>query len=115
MEPRVISGQLSKLGIDLDGAVDKLCELEEMSVDAEGDYRVAHAKAFLGGVGSIEDRKQQAVLAADDLFRIWGKAKAAVTRQKEHIKALHARIDVGRTLASTLRAEVSLARSGITP
>jgi hypothetical protein len=115
MEPRVISSQLSRLGIDLDGAVDLLCSLEEIAVDAEGDYRSAHARAFLGGTGSIEDRKQQAVLAADGHLRVWGKAKAAVTRQKEHIKALHARIDVGRTLASTVRAEVSLARSGLTP
>lgn len=115
MNPHVIAEQIVRLGLDLDIAVDRLCELEEMSVDAEGEYRTTFAKTFLAGVRSIEDRKQQAVLDADDCFRTWGKAKAAVLRQKEHVKALHARIEVGRTLASNVRAEISLGRIGVTP
>lgn len=115
MERHVIETQLSQLGVELDRAVTQLCELEETSVDVEADYKATYGKAFLSGSGSIEDRKQQAVLASDDLLRMSGKAKAAVQRQKEHIKALHARIDVGRTLASNVRTEASLTRTGLTP
>lgn len=115
MERHIIETQLSRLGVDLDTAVEEFARLEEISVDSEGDFRIAYAKAFANGTGSVEDRKQQAILACDTEWRVWGKAKTVVIRQKEHVKALHARIEVGRTLASNVRAEASLAKTGITP
>jgi hypothetical protein len=48
-------------------------------------------------------------MSTDQLWRVFGKAAAAVRLQKEHIRALHARIDVGRTIQSTARAEMQLA------
>jgi hypothetical protein len=113
VDPQTIATQLGKLGIDLDTAVKTLSELEETAVDVEGDFKVAFAKAFRNGQGSVEDRKQQAVEDCDQLWRMWGKAASAVRIQKEHVKALHARIDVGRTLASTVRAELSLVHAGV--
>lgn len=113
MDPQTIAHQLGELGRELDKAVRELAEFEETGVDAEGDYKAAFARAFREGTGSVEDRKQQAIEDCDQLWRIWGKAAAAVRMQKEHVKALHARIDVGRTLASTIRAELSLVHSGV--
>lgn len=115
MHPTVIASQLGALGVDLDKAVAELGRLEELAVGAEGDYKVKFAKTFREGTGSVEDRKQDAVIACDAEWRTWSKAASVVHMQKEHIKALHARIDVGRTLASTARAEASLAGSGVTP
>ncbi|MBG0828501.1 hypothetical protein HS041_12055 [Planomonospora sp. ID67723] len=108
-EMLTIVKQLGQLSRDLDDAVNKLADLEFIAVEAEGDYKVAFAAVFKSAVGSVEDRKQIATAETDALWRVHGKAAAAVRLQKEHIKALHARIDVGRTIQSTARAEMQLA------
>lgn len=113
MDAIIIARQLGELGVELDKAVKELARLEDIAVDAEGDFKVANSKAFRGCKGSVEDRKQQAFEETAELWRVWGKAAAAVRIQKEHVRALHARIDVGRTLASNIRAEISLAQSGV--
>lgn len=105
-EMLTIIKQLGQLSRDLDDGVNKMADLEFIAVEAEGDFKVAFAHAFKDAVGSIEDRKQLALIATDQLWRIHGKASAAVRLQKEH---LHARIDVGRTIQSTARAEMQLA------
>ncbi|NJP24404.1 hypothetical protein FLW53_09350 [Microbispora sp. SCL1-1] len=107
--------QLGQLSRELDKAVEELGKAELEAVDAEADYKVAYSKAFREAEGPVEDRKQIATAQTDDLFRVWGKAVAVVRLQREHIKALHARIDVGRTIQSTARAEMALAGSGVTP
>lgn len=101
--------QLGQLSRDLDEAVTKMADLEFIAVEAEGDYKVEFARAFRDAIGSVEERKQGATIQTDQLWRIYGKAAAAVRLQKEHIRALHARIDVGRTIQSTARAEMQLA------
>ncbi|WP_433520069.1 hypothetical protein ACQP2T_63755 (plasmid) [Nonomuraea sp. CA-143628] len=108
-EMLTIVKQLGHLSRDLDEAVNKLADLEFIAVEAEGDFKVAFAGCFREAVGSVEDRKQIAITQTDTLWRTFGKAAAAVRLQKEHIKALHARIDVGRTIQSTARAEMQLA------
>ncbi|MEV0994593.1 hypothetical protein [Nonomuraea sp. NPDC050202] len=108
-EMLTIVKQLGHLSRDLDEAVKTLGELELTGVEAEGDFKVAFANAFREAAGSVEDRKQIATVQTDELWRVHGKAAAAVRLQKEHIKALHARIDVGRTIQSTVRAEMQLA------
>lgn len=105
--------QLTQLSRDLDEAVDRLCELEELAVDCEADYKKAFAEAFLNGAGAVEHRKQWAVIQTDDLYRISGKAQAAVRRQVQHLRALHARIEVGRGLQSTARSEIALVNAGV--
>lgn len=107
--------QLGQLSRDLDKAVEKLGELEEIAVDAKCDYEVAFAKVFGSAAGSVEDRKQLATIEVDALSRVSGKAAAVVRLQKESIKALHARLDTGRTMSANVRAEVSLAGAGFTP
>ncbi|MFI6510039.1 hypothetical protein ACIBCT_20740 [Streptosporangium sp. NPDC050855] len=108
-EMLTIIKQLGQLSRDLDDAVTKMADLEFIAVEAEGDFKVAFAGAFRAAEGSIEDRKQIAITQTDHLWRIHGKAAAAVRLQKEHLRALHARIDVGRTIQSTARAEMQLA------
>jgi hypothetical protein len=104
MNPAVIAHQLGELGVELDKSVQVMGDLEVVAVDAEGDYKAKFSRIFRESLGSVEDRKQIAVAECDTEWRIWGKAAAAVRLQKEHIRALHARIDVGRTLASNVRA-----------
>lgn len=110
-----IVNQLGTLSAALDTAVQKLGEFEETAIDAEGDYKLKFAKAFRAASGSVEDRKQQATIECDQEWRTWGKAASLVRVQKESLKALHSRIDVGRTMQATARAEIGLAGLGGTP
>ncbi|MBB6172255.1 hypothetical protein HNR23_002315 [Nocardiopsis mwathae] len=103
---------LGALTLALGEAVSDLEKHEVTAVHAEADYKLAQARAFRDAVGSVEARKMAAVEACDQLFRTWGEAAAVVTAQKAHIRALHTRIDVGRTKIATVRAEVSLAGYG---
>ena len=107
--------QLAQLGRDLDAAIKRLGALEEVAVDTEGEYRVSFSRIFRNAQGSVEDRKQAAIAETDQEWRLWGKAVAAVRLQRESLKALHARIDIGRTMASRDKALVSLSgRTGET-
>lgn len=96
--------QLGSLSRDLDEAIRKLSELEEAAVTAEGRYKVARARAFLTAEGSVQAREHEAVLATESERAAYETAAAAVRVQRESIRALHARIDVGRTLSATERA-----------
>lgn len=84
-------------------AVDEIGLLEQELVKAEGAYKVAFAKAFLGSEGSVANREAEATIETEDLRTAFRCAEAKVRVQREHIKALHARIDVGRTYVSTER------------
>jgi hypothetical protein len=106
---------LGALGRDLETEITLLAELEELAVDTEGDFRKAFAAAYAEAAGTLEDRKQRAIAGTDAQWRTWGKAVAAVRRQRESLKALHARIDIGRTMASREKALVSLAGQGGAP
>jgi hypothetical protein len=115
MDTITITGQLAQLGRDLDRAVEKLAELEEIAVDAEGSYRGRYAALFRAAAGPVEDRKQAAIEQTGDLWSTWQKAASAVRLQRDGIKALVTRIDIGRTLQSTARAEMQMAGTGVTP
>jgi hypothetical protein len=101
--------QLGDLGRELGTQIDKLAELEEIAVDAEGDFRREFAISYRNATGTLEDRKQWATFDNDALWRTWGKAAAAVRRQRESLKALYGRIDIGRTMASREKALAALA------
>jgi outer membrane protein TolC len=103
---------LANLARELAPAVNKLRELDETRVQAEADFKSAFARAFREASGSVEDRKQQAWLEADKLWRIWSLAESAVKMQQAHIKALHARVDVGRSIFSAQRAEMAFVSAG---
>lgn len=102
---------LSELSRELSPAVNELRRLDEIRVHAEGDFKSAFARAFREATGSVEDRKQQAWLEADGLWRTWSLAESAVKMQQAHIKALHARVDVGRSVFSAQRAEMAFVAS----
>lgn len=87
----------------LTDAVDQLDGLEQLLVKEEGVYKVAFAKALLRSDGSVANREAQATIDTEELRTAFRCAEAKVRVQREHIKALHARIDVGRTYVSTER------------
>jgi hypothetical protein len=102
---------LSELSSELSPAVRELRRLDEIRVHSEADFKSRFAKAFREASGSVEDRKQQAWLEADALWRTWSLAESAVKMQQAHIKALHTRVDVGRSIFSAQRAEMAFVSS----
>ena len=103
---------LGELARELAPAVEKLRDLDGTRVHAEADFKVAFARVFRASSGSVEDRKQQAWLECEGLWRTWGLAESAVTMQKAHIRALHTRVDVGRSIFSAQKAEMAFVSSG---
>lgn len=99
---------LGNLTLELDQAVKDLKKFEEIAVDAEADYQAAKTRAYENATGAVETRKMAATGECVELWRTWGKAVALVNYQKAHIRALHTRIDVGRTIQATARAEINL-------
>lgn len=96
--------QLQNISRDLDAAIRDLSRLEQESADAESAYRVTKAKAFMRASGSVQAREYQAVIDSEIQLINRDKSAALVRIQREQIRALHARIDVGRTIASTEKA-----------
>lgn len=102
---------LAEISRELAPAVNELRKLDEIRVHAEADFKSKFARVFREASGSVEDRKQQAWLEADGLWRTWSLAESAVKMQQAHIKALHTRVDVGRSIFSAQRAEMAFVNS----
>ena len=98
-----ILDHLQTISRDLDKAIQDLETLELAAEKAEAVYRVAKAKAFLSAEGTERAREHQAVLATQTELIERGEAAALARVQVQRVKSLHARIDVGRTVASAER------------
>lgn len=72
---------------------------------AEQAYKVAYASAYLDAEGSIEERKQRATLVTADAAREAAIADVAFDNVRAALRVLGQRLDAGRTIASTIRAE----------
>ena len=72
---------------------------------AEQTFKVAYASAYIGAEGNIEERKQRAVLATADLARDAAIAEVLFDNLRAAMRVLGQRLDAGRTIASTIRAE----------
>lgn len=94
---------------ELTKEIDKLADLEELSAHAEADYKRERAKAFMASDGSMAYRDAQADDATADSLLRRRLAEAKVRIQRERVRAMHARIEVGRTIASTERRIVTVA------
>lgn len=91
---------LQNISRELDAAIEELKTMERDAARAESTYRVAKAKAFMVAEGPVQAREHQAVIATE-VELIERDMTAAMARvQLQKVKALHARIDVGRTVAS---------------
>lgn len=99
-----ILDHLQTISRDLDNAITELTDLEMNAAEAESTYRVAKATAFMRAEGAVQAREHQAVIATQVHLIERDKTAAMVRIQREAIRALHARIDVGRTIIATERA-----------
>jgi hypothetical protein len=93
-----LSRELVELLIDYKG-------LQHASVRMEAAYRRAYAKAYLEAEGPAEVRKQQATLDAASEYLDDELARAEWDNCRTALRVLGQRLDAGRTIASTIRAE----------
>jgi len=108
-----VAANLAHIARQLDGAVRDLRTLDEESVRARSRFEVAFAKAFLSAAGSMDVKKQEAILATETQKLDAEIADQKVRSQRALIDSLKVRIDVGRSYGSALKAEIGLANSGM--
>ena len=96
-----LSQELAELSKDLEA-------LEADAVNYREDYTLALSKAFLSAEGAMELRKHQATVDTHHERLAAETAEALVRGRKRQIDTLRVRIDVGRSAAAALRAEMSL-------
>lgn len=97
--------RLAELSRMLDAATDEIARLDEDAVRAKGRYQVAFARTFLSETGSVDARKQTAVLACEKQWLDAEIAEQQVRACRERIKTIRDQIEVGRSLNSAVRAE----------
>lgn len=121
-DPELLLRQLSDLGRQLDAEVDKLATLDMEATGKGCEYqflREAHedriAEAFLEAEGPVDARKMGARLKAvpsrliaQEAYLEAEKAKSRLRTQQAAIKALHTRIEIGRSLLSHEKAKLAL-------
>jgi hypothetical protein len=115
MTPNDIARGLIHLGRQLDELVREYGDLGEAAAEAKRAAEVAYAEAYMRAEGAAETRRQAAILAAADARYDAELADRKVASCREAIRAVHARIEVGRTLSATTRDEMKLGGTGVTP
>jgi hypothetical protein len=102
-----IAHWLGELTRQLDAKVTEYAQLSDEAATARRDAEVAYARKFLAVDGPVDARKQEAILHAADKRFGADVAERKVAACKEAIRALHLKIDVGRTASANVRAELS--------
>lgn len=98
--------RLAELSRMLDAATAEIATLDEAAVRAKGRYQVEYARAFLSQEsGSVDARKQTAVLACKDHWLDAEIAEQKVRACRERIRTIRDQIEVGRSLNSAVKSE----------
>lgn len=97
--------RLSDLSRMLDAATVEVAELDEAAVLAKAAFEVGFARAFIGAEGSMDFRKQTAVLGTADQKLTAELAEQKVRACRERIRTIRDQIEVGRSLNSAVKAE----------
>lgn len=97
--------RLAELSLMLDKATDDYAVLDEEWVRHKAAHQVGFARAFIGATGSMDLRKQLAVLEMEDQFLMMELAEQKVRACRERIRTIRDQIEVGRSLNSAVKAE----------
>lgn len=103
---------LGSLSRQLDETTQQLNEADVAAVNSRETAKLAEAKAFLAAEGSVDARKNQAIVQTHDVRLAADVADALVRGLIRTVRTLQSRIDVGRTYGATLRSEIALSGSG---
>jgi hypothetical protein len=106
-----VAQQLANLGRELDVTVEQIQVADLDATRKRGAFDLAYSKAFVKAEGSMDLRKHLAVIDTYDQRMEADVADALVRHLRRRIDAISKRIEVGRSIGTTVRAEVSLAGS----
>lgn len=112
LTPNDVVMQLAALARDLDANVSALEDADRQAVLVRHEADLAHSRAFLTAQGSVEQRKHEAFVSCERQLSEAAVAEAVVRHLRRRGDAIRVRIDVGRSVGSALRAELSLAGVG---
>lgn len=104
--------RLSELARMLDAKTTEIAGLDEEAVRAKARHEVEHARTFLSTPGSMDVRKQTAILETADAKLDAEIAEAKVRAAREAIRTLRDQLDVGRSLGAAVRAEFQAGATG---
>ena len=104
--------RLSELSRMLDAATEEIATLDDFAVRAKSSYEVGFAKSFLSSEGSMDQRKQVAILACSDEKLAMEIAEAQVRAVKERINTLRSQISIGQSLSAAIRQQFSSEGTG---
>lgn len=108
ISPNSVVTQMLQLGRELEKFTADLDQLERDAVNSREDYVMAKEQAFLKAEGSQYMREAESKVATH-VERIAAElADARVRGARAHIASIKARIDIGRSAAAALRAEMAL-------
>ncbi len=110
-----IAARLMDLSRQLDRQTTTVEVLDEDAVTKRHAYDLSFSKAFLNSTGSVDARKHHAVIETEHEKLAAEVADAALRACRTRIATIKVQIETGRSLSAAIRAEVSLAGSGVTP
>lgn len=108
LTPNAVVTNLLELARELAALSKGLDDLELEAVNRREDYTLALSKGYLAAEGPVETRKHLALSWTSDERLAAETAEALVRGRKRQLQTLQVRIDVGRSAAAALRAEISL-------
>lgn len=97
--------ELSRIGRELDALSTEIAHLDHACVIARSEYRKAYARSFLSSEGSMDVRKQSAVLAVEPELLEAEIADQVHRAARERIRVLRDRLEIGRSISAARRAE----------
>jgi len=108
LTPNVVVHGLLELSRELAELSRGLDQLEADAVNRREDHTMALSKAFLSADGAMDLRKHQSIVETHVERLAAELAEALVRGRRRQLEAIRVRIDVGRSAAAALRAEITL-------
>jgi multidrug resistance efflux pump len=102
-----LTQELMSLSRLLSDAQNRLARAEDDAARTRHRFDHAHARAFLTAEGSVDARKAQAALDTEQHSLDAEVAEAAVRTARQEMRTITTRIEVGRSLVSSARAEMT--------
>lgn len=108
LTPTAVSKNLAEVSRQLDAAVLTLKQAELDAARLRHEADLAESHAYVAADGPVEERKHRARIAsaqAEDAALV---AEATLRWLRARIRALDTRVEVGRTMAATVRMELKM-------
>ena len=112
MTPNDVALALAKLGRDLEACVRSLDQADREAVNRREDYTLALSRAFLKADGAMDLRKHQSIVDTHAERLAAELAEQMVRGLRRQVDSIKVRIDIGRSVGTALRAELTALGGG---